>query len=175
MSLLNIGFLSEAINEKGLYKPNEALNYVRERLIGTISQEGQMDGFDGILLCIDQENGTITYSSANNTPVIMENNTLKVLPKNKMPVGIGIAEKEFDLFTIEAEKGSILYLYTDGYADQFGGEKGKKFMYKRLHALLEDINQLSLQEQAEQLDQHFLRWKGELEQVDDVCILGIRI
>lgn len=175
MSLLNIGFLSEAINEKGLYKPNEALNYVRERLIGTISQEGQMDGFDGILLCIDKDTNTITYSSANNTPVIVENNTLRILPKNKMPVGIGISDKEFELFTIAAEKGSILYLFTDGYADQFGGEKGKKFMYKRLESLLLENHQLPLNQQAEKLEEQFHRWKGELEQVDDVCVLGIRI
>lgn len=175
MSLLNIGFLSEAINEKGLYKPNEALNYVRERLIGTISQEGQMDGFDGVLLCIDKDSDTITYSAANNTPIIIENNTLRILPKNKMPVGIGITEKEFELFTIEAEKGSTLYLFTDGYADQFGGEKGKKFMYKRLESLLLENHHLPLNQQAEKLEEQFHKWKGDLEQVDDVCVLGIRI
>lgn len=175
MSLLNIGFFSEAINEKGIFKPNEVLNYVRKRLVNTISQEGQADGFDGILLCMDRESNTITYSAANNTPVIIENNTLRILQKDKMPVGIGDYQEDFQLFTIDAEKGSMLYLFTDGYSDQFGGEKGKKFMYKRLESKFTEIHLLPMDEQMIILDKEFETWRGDLEQVDDVCIFGLRV
>lgn len=175
MSLLNIGFFSEAINEKGIYAPNEVLEYVRTRLVETISKEGQKDGFDGILVCFDKDTNTITYSAANNTPILIENSILQVLPKDRMPVGIGEKNTPFQLFTIQAVKGSILYLFTDGYADQFGGEKGKKFMFKRLESILFENHSLPLDEQQQILEQHFEDWRGQLEQVDDVCVFGLRV
>jgi len=175
MSLLSIGFLSEAINEKGILKPNEVLNYVRDRLIDNVSTEGQKDGFDGILLCIDKATNTITYAAAHNNPVLIENGIMKHLPADKMPVGIGERKEDFKLFTVEASKGSILYLYTDGYPDQFGGAKGKKFKYKQLEEMLLANHTFNLEEQATQLDKRFEEWRGDLEQVDDVCVLGIKI
>lgn len=175
MSLLNIGFFSEAINEKGIYKPNEVLNYVRQRLVNAISKEEQKDGFDGILLCIDKDNDTVTYAAANNNPILIKDNGLIILPKDKMPVGIGEKQDPFTLFDIEHPKGSFLYLLTDGYADQFGGKKGKKFMYKQLEAILLDNHHLSLEKQSEILNTHFEEWRGGLEQVDDVCIMGIQL
>ncbi|MDP2387031.1 MAG: tetratricopeptide repeat protein [Bacteroidota bacterium] len=175
MSLLNIGFLSEAINEKGIYKPNEVLNYVRKRLVDNISNEGQKDGFDGIVLCIDKNTNTITYAAAHNNPVLVKAGNITHLPFNKMPVGIGESDKEFDLYTVEAEPGSMLYLYTDGYADQFGGPKGKKYKYKQLEELLLTNHQLALNQQQGILNQNFEEWKGNLEQVDDVLIIGIRL
>lgn len=175
MSLLSIGFLSEAINEKGIVKPNEVLNYVRKRLVDNISNEGQKDGFDGILLCVDKKNSRITYAAAHNNPVLIENGEIKHLPADKMPVGIGERNEDFKLYTIEASKGSILYLYTDGYADQFGGVKGKKFKYKQLEEMLLANHSLRLEEQSKQLDKRFEEWKGDLEQVDDVCVIGLRL
>jgi len=175
MSLLNIGFLSEAINEKGIYKPNEVFNYVRKRLSATVSHEGQQDGFDGILICLDRENGDITYAAANNSPVLISNGELKILPKDKMPVGIGEKVEDFSLYSVNTEKGAMLYLMTDGYADQFGGPKGKKMMHKRLDNLLLEYHSLPLTEQFTQLEAQFEEWRGDLEQVDDVCLLGMRI
>ncbi|MFO0357568.1 MAG: tetratricopeptide repeat protein [Sphingobacteriaceae bacterium] len=175
MSLLNIGFLTEAINEKGIAKPNEVFDFVRERLINSISKEGQMDGFDGILICFDKTNNTITYASANNAPVLMHNGKFIELSTDKMPVGIGEIKNNFKLHTIESSKGDVLYLYTDGYADQFGGPKGKKFKYKQLNELLLSEYEKPLNVQHENIKKAFETWQGNLEQVDDVCILGIRI
>jgi serine phosphatase RsbU (regulator of sigma subunit) len=177
MSLLNIGFLTEAINEKDILKPNEALNFVRRRLIDNISKEGQKDGFDGILMCVDRTgNGTkITYAAANNVPVIIKNGNMIELEADHMPVGMGESEVPFKLFSIEADKGDMLYLYTDGYADQFGGPRGKKFKSKQLNALLQSIATKSMQEQKTIIADTFAEWKGDLEQVDDVCVIGIRI
>ena len=175
MSLLNIGFLTEAINEKGIEKPNEVFDYVRMKLTNTISKEGQKDGFDGILVCIDQNTKAITYASANNAPVLIKNNEFIELNADRMPVGIGERKENFTLHTLNVLKGDMLYLYTDGYADQFGGPKGKKFKYKQLNELLVSIHLKPLTEQHTELKVAFDNWKGDLEQVDDVCLIGIRI
>ena len=174
MSLLNIGFLSEAINEKDIKEPNEVFNYVRQRLTDTISKEGQKDGFDGILICLDQTTKQITYSAANNTPILVQNGELFQLGADRMPVGIGERKEDFKLFKAELRSGDTLFLYTDGYADQFGGPKGKKFKYKTLNQLiLANIN-TPLDQQKNVLETSFEVWRGNLEQVDDVCIIGIR-
>jgi len=89
MCLLNIGFLSEAINEKNIAEPNEVFNYVRQRLITSISKDGQSDGFDGILVCIDSANGKMTYSAANNSPVIIRKTKLFTLNAIKCPLERG--------------------------------------------------------------------------------------
>jgi serine phosphatase RsbU (regulator of sigma subunit) len=177
MSLLNIGFLSEAIKEKGITKPNEILNYVRTRLIDSIGAEGRQDGMDAILLCIETTNGKTKYSyaAANNEPVIIRNNDVIILPKDKMPVGKGERNESFNLYTIDVQDGDTLYLYTDGYADQFGGPKAKKFKYRQLNDLLISVSRHDPLEQLHILKQSFQDWKGSLEQVDDVCIVGVKI
>jgi tetratricopeptide (TPR) repeat protein len=186
MSLLNIGFLSEAINEKGIEKPNDVFDFVRMKLTDTISKEGQKDGFDGILVCFDSETKQITYAAANNAPLLIskkqDNVELDVpaynivqLPTDRMPVGIGERKQSFSLHTINCKPGDLLYLYTDGYPDQFGGPKGKKFMYKQLNELLLANHSKNINEQKTELENAFNNWKGNLEQIDDVCVIGIRI
>jgi serine phosphatase RsbU (regulator of sigma subunit)/tetratricopeptide (TPR) repeat protein len=175
MSLLNIGFLSEAIKEKNIEKPNEVFNYVRTRLVDSISNDGQQDGMDGILLCVDKTLNQISYAAANNEPVIVSNNNILELPKDKMPVGKGEKGDSFNLYTINANKGDTLYLYTDGYADQFGGPKGKKFKYKALNnLLLAHVNE-PMARQKEHLNNAIEQWRGNLEQVDDILIIGLKI
>ncbi len=175
MSLLNIGFLSEAIKERNLLKPGDIFNYVRDRLIETIGKDKQQDGFDGILMCLDLKNENITYAAANNAPILIRNNEITNLSCNKMPVGKGVKTDSFDTFTLSYQKNDSIYLFTDGYPDQFGGPKGKKFKYKPFEDLLLKNNSLSLETQKEKLNQTFESWKGTLEQVDDVCIVGIKI
>lgn len=176
MSLLNISFLSEAINEKSLEQPHEILNYVRQKLIDNISKEGQKDGFDGILICLDLANtqSSITYAAAHNAPLIIKNGEIISLEADKMPVGIGERKESFSTHTIDVASGDSLFLYTDGYADQFGGPKGKKFKYKPLNQLLSDNSRHAMEIQKEKLKTNFAEWRGDLEQVDDVCIIGLR-
>ena len=175
MSLLNIGFLNEAINEKNIEKPNDIFNYVRLRLEKTITQEGQYDGMDGILICYDKHANTIEYSAANNAPCLIKNNEFIELEKDRMPVGKGIRQQEFKLFSVDIQQGDYLYLYTDGFADQFGGERGKKFKYKALNELLLTTSKININSQKEVLRRTFDNWKGDLEQVDDVLIVGFRV
>ncbi len=174
MSLLNISFLNEAINEKNILEPNLILNHVRQRLIENMN--GAQDGMDAILLRIPLNSpvSKIEYAAANNSPILIRNNEIIELPKNKMPVGKGENELSFTSHTVELQKGDNLYLYTDGFADQFGGPKGKKFKYKALNNFLNEICNSSLGEQHLSLDNKFTAWKGDLEQVDDVCIIGIK-
>ncbi len=174
MSLLNIGFLNEAIKEKHIEKPNEVFNYVRERLINSISGDGQKDGMDGILVCIDMQTKKLTYAASNNEPILISDKIIE-LPKDKMPVGTGERNDSFVLHTIGYKPGDMLYLYTDGYADQFGGERGKKFKYKQLNNLLLDLAHLEMTKQELILDETFENWKGSLGQVDDVLIVGVRL
>jgi len=175
MSLLNIGFLSEAIKEKNIYEPHEIFNYVRSRLINTISKEGQQDGMDGILLCLDKTTNQYTYAAANNEPILVSNNEVKELLKDKMPIGKGEKNQPFALHTVNANEGDTLFLYTDGYADQFGGAKGKKFKYKALNdLLLANVNQ-PMASQKEHLNNTIEQWRGNLEQVDDILVIGIKL
>jgi serine phosphatase RsbU (regulator of sigma subunit) len=175
MSLLNIGFLSEAIKERNILEPHLVFNYVRQRLIDGISKEGQKDGFDGVLLCIDHKTKRLTYAAAHNAPIIIRNGEIIELSKDKMPVGKGERTDSFTLFTIDHQPNDSLYLYTDGYADQFGGPKGKKFLYKRLVELLKTISPEDIARRGNSLNQKFEEWKGHLEQVDDVLVIGIKI
>lgn len=174
MSLLSIGFLGEAIKEKNILEPHNIFNYVRERLIDSISKEGQKDGFDGILICVDKANKKVTYAAANNTPVVVRDGKLIELQCDRMPVGKGELQKSFTLFTFDYKPSDFFYLYTDGYPDQFGGPKGKKFLYKRFNELLLSLSTKPVDEQSKLMADEFNVWKGDLEQIDDVCVIGVR-
>ena len=175
MSLLNTSFLNEAINEKNILTPNEVLNHVRKRLLENM--DGGQDGMDAILIKIPLNTSElkIQYAAANNTPVLIRDNVIVELQKDKMPVGKGENMKEFNLYNLDLLKGDTLYLYTDGFADQFGGPKGKKFKYKQLNQLLLEHCNEGVVAQKENLDLAMEKWKGKLEQVDDVCVIGIKI
>lgn len=182
MSLLNMSFLSEAIKEKAIYEPNKVFNYVRSRLIETISSEGQQDGFDGILICMDSITGAISYAAANNSPMVVINNSsddqtgiLQQLPYDKMPVGKGEKNMDFNLYTIPQPKNKMLYLNTDGYADQFGGPNRKKFRTRQLHEVLLNSNHQTCYRQLITIEKKFMDWKGNLDQIDDVCLIGIKL
>jgi serine phosphatase RsbU (regulator of sigma subunit)/Tfp pilus assembly protein PilF len=175
MCLLNIGFISEAINEKNIAEPHRVFNYVRDRLINSISKEGQKDGFDGILMCIKPGSNKITYAAANNSPMLIRNGQMIKLECDKMPVGKGERTDSFSEFVIDTEKGDNVYFYTDGYADQFGGPKGKKFKYQQLNSMLINNSNESMTKQMELLMDIFEDWRGPLEQVDDVCVIGMKV
>ena len=175
MSLLNINFLNEAINEKNIIEPNKIFEYVRTSLENSISKDGQKDGFDGILLRIDTNTGEQDYAAANNAPIIIRNGQIEQLPSDRMPVGVGERKEQFKLYGVTKEPNASLYLYTDGFADQFGGPKGKKFKYNQLNELLLSINSSDLTQQQSKLSGVFDAWKGELEQVDDVLVVGIKV
>jgi serine phosphatase RsbU (regulator of sigma subunit)/Tfp pilus assembly protein PilF len=176
MSLLNISFLNEAVNERKLLDPAAILNHVRKRIIQDLSTEGGKDGMDCSFAAFDFKKNKLKYSAANNEIWIVRKNELLELNGDKMPVGKHDKEKQsFTEHEVNLQSGDLVYLFTDGFADQFGGPKGKKFMYKQLQQLFISIANRKAEEQKTELDRAFEEWKGELEQVDDVCIIGVRI
>jgi serine phosphatase RsbU (regulator of sigma subunit) len=175
MSLLNIGFLAEAVKEKNIRDTGEVFNYVRDRLVTVLGSEGQKDGFDGILLRFDRSRRKITYSAAHNSPILIYNDTLTELSHDKMPVGVGERNERFKTYDVDWIPGATLYLFTDGYADQFGGAKGKKFKYNQLYNLLLANSHRPLREQKKIIEKTFDDWRGKLEQVDDICVMGVRL
>lgn len=180
MSLLNISFLNEAINEKGLQKPNDILAHVRSKLVQVFNEDegnqGNKDGMDCSLLCFDLNSLLLEFSCANNPLVLIRNNQVIEQPSDRMPVGKSPKEHEpYTLHRLQLQKGDAIYAFTDGYIDQFGGPKGKKFMYRRLNELLLSCHGMDMQEQQALLQKVFTEWKGGLEQVDDVLVAGIRV
>jgi serine phosphatase RsbU (regulator of sigma subunit) len=180
MSMLNISCLNEAVNGQKLTLPNEILNYTRSRIINHLandgSAEGGKDGMDCSLLSFDFENQNLNFAAANNPVWIIRGKEILEFAPDKMPVGKHDKDSvSFTSHTISLQKGDVVYTLTDGMPDQFGGPRGKKFMYKQLKDLLITINNLSMSAQKEALASAINNWKGELEQVDDICVIGVRI
>jgi len=180
MSLLCISFVNEAITEKNIQRPDLVFNHVRERLIQSLSAEDfgeeAHDGMDGSLCVFDREKMTLQFACANNPLWLIRKGELLEFRPDKMPVGRHHGESQnFSLQEIQLQKGDAVYLLTDGYADQFGGPQGKKFKYRQLQEKLLERHLLPMKEQRAQMEQIFEDWKGELDQVDDVLLIGLRV
>lgn len=179
MSMLNMNSLKEAVKEE-LIAPAEILNYTRKTIIGVLandgSAEGGKDGMDCSLTVFDYKNKLLRLAAANNPVWVVRGSEVIEFKPDKMPVGkhdrqdIPFTDHELSL-----HPGDVVYTLTDGFPDQFGGEKGKKFMSKNLRELLASNAHLEMDAQKQLLDETFDRWIGNLEQVDDVTIVGVRI
>ncbi|MEO8761117.1 MAG: SpoIIE family protein phosphatase, partial [Bacteroidia bacterium] len=179
MSVLNISSLEKAV-EQGLTNPAEILNYTRKTIIERLkkdgSAEGGKDGMDCSLISFDFSKKQLNIACANNHVWIVRGIEVIEIKPDKMPVGKH--DKDTIAFTqheIQLQKGDVVYALTDGFPDQFGGEKGKKFMVKNLRDLLASNAQLPVQQQKELLETTFTNWMGNLEQVDDVTVFGVRV
>jgi len=179
MSLLNISKLSQVINENKITRPDIILNNIRTEIIKALNAEGSeesKDGMDAVLCKLDAKNMKLQYAAANNSFYIIRDGELLTCKADKMPVGKGHDDSiSFTFNEVQLQKNDIIYTFTDGYADQFGGPKGKKFKYKQLEDILLSIHTLSLKEQQNILNEKFENWKGELDQVDDVLIIGVKL
>jgi serine phosphatase RsbU (regulator of sigma subunit)/Tfp pilus assembly protein PilF len=179
MSLLNISYLNEAIIEKRMDAPDKILDYVRSQIIQSLNPEGSenegRDGMDATLCIYDFKGMWLRFSAANNPLWLYRNNEIKEFSADKMPVGMYHGEqKSFTQQTIGLRKDDIVYTFTDGFADQFGGEKGKKFKYKNLQQLLLSNASKPMAEQKQILEKTLRDWQGNMDQVDDILIVGIR-
>lgn len=180
MSLLNISKLNDTVNEKKIICPDLILNDVRDEIIKVLNPEGaetkSKDGMDCILCSFDFKSMKLEVALANNPLWLVRDKKIIEYKPDKMPVGMHSDNvKPFILQTIELKKGDLIYAFTDGYADQFGGTKGKKFKYKKLQELLLSNSEKSMKDQKNALDIALTEWKGNLEQVDDILVIGIRI
>jgi serine phosphatase RsbU (regulator of sigma subunit) len=169
--------INRTVNEFGITDTGKILDKTRELVIETFekSSDEVKDGMDISLLCIDRQNQKVFWSGANNPLWHVQDNKLLEIKADKQPVGKSYDTKPFTTNEIAYKPGSIFYLFTDGFADQFGGPKGKKFKYKQFQEMLTSIHDKPMQEQSDIINQKFEDWKGTLEQVDDICIIAIKI
>ncbi len=167
--------LNRSVREHGLTDPGKLLDKAREIIIQEFdkSDEEVKDGMD-IALC-SLEGNTLHYAGAHNPLWLIRNGELIETRGNKQPVGQFFRSEPYTTHTFELEKGDTFYIFSDGYVDQFGGEKGKKFKSKSFRELLLSIQGLPMEEQRSSIDRTFETWRGDLEQVDDVCVIGVRI
>ena len=169
--------LNRSVREFGLTEPGKILEKTRELVIETLD-EGDLkvsDGMDIALCCIDTETNMVQYAGANNSLYMVKNGTLHEIKPDKQPVGRYSNAKPFTNHVVRLEKGDQMYLFTDGLADQFGGPKGKKFKYKAFKELLLKNSNNTLSSQKDQIEMAFNDWKGNQDQVDDVCIIGVKL
>ena len=181
MSMLGIAFLNEITGQMNKYLAGTILERLRENVIKSLHQsdesDTQKDGMDIALIVLDMDTRIIKFAGAYNPLYIFRNNELIEYKGNRMPIGIHARDKEkFINHEIQLEKGDEVFVFTDGYPDQFGGPKGKKLNYKKFKALLKDNCAIKNQEEKrEHLHAAFLDWQGEHEQLDDVLVIGVSI
>jgi serine phosphatase RsbU (regulator of sigma subunit) len=179
MSMMNMNSLKESVQEK-ICEPELILDKTRQIIINALandgSAEGGKDGMDIALLVFNQDMTQLDFALANNPLWLVRNHAVTEYKADKMPVGKHDKQHiPFTKNTIALAKGDMIYAFTDGYADQFGGESGKKFKYKSLQELLLSISQEPVNKQREMLEQRFEQWRQNFEQIDDVCVVGIRM
>lgn len=180
MSLLGSNFLHQSAVEKEVNSPAEALDFLNQKIITTLnhgySEEEIRDGMDISFIAIDLKNKQLAYSGANNPVYIVRNKSLQTLKADKQAIGnMNDTVSLYNNTVVDLESNDCIYLFTDGYADQFGGPKGKKLMRKAFETILIENSHKTMQEQKSALETLFNNWKGSLDQVDDVCVVGIRV
>ncbi len=176
LTILGITYLHNIITKKKIIKPGAILNSLREMFKGAFRANGSENksGLDIVLCSLNMKTNKLTYSGANNPLWIIRNNALLIYKATKNPIGFFYNEKEFTNTEIQLENNDIIYLFSDGFADQFGGTENKKFLIKRFREELLSISQLPMKEQKIKLLETFNQWKAHEEQTDDITILGIK-
>jgi serine phosphatase RsbU (regulator of sigma subunit)/tetratricopeptide (TPR) repeat protein len=172
--------LNRTVLEFGVKEPGKILDKTREIVLQTFTKSNKdvKDGMDISLVSIQKQasgKAIVKWAGANNPLWYTEGGILNEIKADKQPVGKTDDPKPFTTHTLELEPGSAIYIFTDGFADQFGGPKGKKFKYKPFGELLVSISGELPEVQSQKINLEFENWKKELEQVDDVCVIGIRI
>jgi serine phosphatase RsbU (regulator of sigma subunit)/Tfp pilus assembly protein PilF len=180
MSMLGISFMNEIVNKSDTTQANEILNHLRSDVIASLGQTGvtgeTQDGMDLALCVIDINAMKIQFSGAYNPLYLIRDDELTEYKSDKMPIGIHKEKNDpFSNHDIKVKKGDALYMFSDGYVDQFGGTRQKKFMTKNFKDLLLRINKKSMKEQRDILDKVLMDWMGEVEQIDDILVMGLRI
>jgi len=191
MSMLGTSFLREIVQKEYITHTGVILHKLRKEIIKALKQKGevgeQKDGMDMAIISINHETNMVQFSGAYNPLYILSSKELISLKPlevlgnfyeikpDKMPIAIYDKMDSFTSHEIQLEKGDQLFMFSDGYADQFGGPKGKKFKYKPFKRLLSDNKDKPMSEQKELLNSAFEAWRGDLEQVDDVVVVGVKI
>jgi len=177
MSLLGISFLNEIISKQSTIEADIILNQLRENIINALNQssdKNNKDGMDMVLCVFDFEKKIVQFAGANNPLYHIRNGELTEIKGDKMPIGLYDELKPFTKHTIELQPNDTFYMFSDGYADQFGGPDGKKFKYKQLKEMLLSIQHLPMKEQHKIVEETIDQWKNGYFQVDDMLLIGIK-
>jgi serine phosphatase RsbU (regulator of sigma subunit) len=181
MSVIGFKYLEQAVNERKITQPSEILKFldigVNNSLRQTDNESGVYDGMDLAVCTIDFETKKIEYAGAFNSLYFVQDDCLVEIKSDKFPIGVnedGVADN-YTHHEFQLESGNSIYLFSDGYADQFGGEKGKKFKYGPFKELLLSIQDKPMFDQMLVLEETIEKWQGNLPQVDDILVMGIRI
>ncbi len=185
LSIVASNLLKQSLTERSVNNVAEALDFLNEKVIATLNQtsspESRMrDGMDVSIIAIDYQKHKLYFSGANNPIYIYrkhdEEMELHILAPTKQAIGsITNNTKKFSLEAFDIQAGDTIYLFSDGYADQFGGTKDKKLNYKRFKDILETAADMPMALQREFLESNFENWRGNTEQTDDVCVMGLKI
>jgi len=181
MSVLGISYLTDMVSKlPNEYRANQILEQLNHYVVESLHQTDRFlsnkDGMDISLCVFDPNTHELQFAGANNSLVIVRNQEPIILKADRMPIGYSYSDrKEFNNHVVRLQKKDMIYMFSDGYADQFGGPSGKKYYSKRLKELFVEISELSMRDQKKVLNSTFKEWMGNEEQVDDVIIWGIRI
>lgn len=179
MSMIGSSLLNQIIIEKGVTQPSLILDELHLAVIHSLrqSENESHDGMDVAICAFDVQCNSLEYAGANRPLWLMKNNELQTIKADKVPIGGTqiFRTENYTNHTIALSPSDTIYIFTDGYADQFGGENGKKMMTAKFKELLLSIQQLTMQEQETTLKEFFMNWKNNHEQVDDVLVMGMRV
>jgi len=181
MSMIGSSLLNQIINERGTEEPALILNQLNKSVIEALkqgeNQSASADGMDISICSFDMVKNELLYAGANRPLWLIRNNELKVYQPDKFPIGgLQMArDRVFTSHTIALHKNDTVYIFTDGYADQFGGAYGKKLMTAKFKEMLLSMQGMGMREQEGYLKKYFEEWKGNNEQVDDVLVIGVRV
>ncbi len=178
MSMLGVTLLNEIVNGKHILMPDQIIENLRQGIIRSLNQVAEedsiKDGMDIAVCMIDFDTGTMYFSGANSPLFLVRDGELIHYRADKMPVAIHYRMGPFTLHKIDLKKGDAFYIFSDGFADQFGGPKQKKFMSIQLKETLVAMEGMPMLKQGEKLSEIFEEWRGDNPQVDDVTLVGIR-
>lgn len=179
MSMMGLSFLNEIVNVEGCIEPQNILSKLRTKIVSafrTHNEEFQADdGMDMAICVFEKGMNRMVYAGAYNPVYIIRNGELTEIKGDSMPVGKHFIMHDFTSHTIDLQKGDAIYLFSDGYTDQFGGEDNRKFMTLPFKHLLSSISHEPMEEQKRILEHTFDKWQGPNDQIDDVLVMGIRV
>jgi serine phosphatase RsbU (regulator of sigma subunit)/tetratricopeptide (TPR) repeat protein len=179
LTMLGNSFLNEINAVDKLLTPAEILNQLRSKIISELKQTGRdgetNDGMDISLMRLNIETNQLQWAGANNSLYMIRQGELEEIKPDKQPIGYNHKMVDFTNHSFEINQGDYICIFTDGFADQFGGPKGKKYKYNTFKNKLLEIYQNPMNEQKQLLAKEFELWKGNLQQVDDICVIGIRV
>ena len=179
MSMIGTSLLNEIIIEKDIKETDKILSEMRTQIIKSLHQEedgAQKDGMDISLCKLNMKKKTVEFSGAHNSLIHISGDELKTYRGDHQPVGLLLGDrKPFTKYKVKLKKNDMLYIYSDGYQDQFGGAKGKKYMAAKFKKQLLKMSNESTDKQMTILEEEFESWSQNYEQIDDVCVMGVRI